>query len=146
MAEKKINGNTYQVGEVLATEAIRLQARVLKIVGGGLDRLPTILAGAGEDASEAAKAASNVAAIGALADIFGKCEPEEVTRLMSDVVSLATVRRPSGAWEQVDLDGDLTDRKADIFPLMVFVLKEVLGVFFSGALANGALRKMGGQG
>lgn len=135
MAEKKIGDRVFVVGHVLATDAIRLQARLLKIIGGGVDRLPEILAGAGS-ASPEAKEKSNAAAVAALTDILAKCDPEEVTKLITDIVSMAQIRRASGAVETVDLDGDLSQTKKDIIPLVGFVLKEVLGDFFAGSLAS----------
>ena len=146
MAEKKINGRTFQVGEVLATDAIRLQARLLKIIGGGVDRLPVIMAGMGErgKVDPEAKAKSDAAAVAALTDIFAKCDPDEITQLMSDIVGFATIKRPSGSWEQADMDGDFTQHKGDLLPLVGFVLREVLGDFFSGALASGNLKGMMG--
>jgi hypothetical protein len=111
----------------------------MKVVGAGLDRLPVILAGVGEAATPEAKAAANAATVAALADIFGKADPDTVTRLVADIVRLATVQRPSGAWEQVDLDGDFTEHRAELMPCLGFVLQEVLGDFFGAALANGNL-------
>ena len=147
MAEKKIGGRTFRVGHVLATDAIKLQVRLLKIVGGGVDRLPTILAGMGEKgkANPEAKAASDAAAVAALADIFSKADPDGVAKLLSDVVSMAQLNNPSGAWEAADIDQDFTQHKRDLFPLVVFVLQEVLGDFFSGALASGGLKKVLGS-
>lgn len=142
MAEKKIGGRTFRVGHVLATDAVRLQVRLLRIVGGGVDRLPTILAGMGErgKADPAAKAASDAAAVAALTDIFAKADPDDVTQLIVDIAGMAQLQTPSKTWEGVDLDQDFSDRKADLFPLLAFVLKEVLGDFFSGAQASGSLK------
>lgn len=139
MAEKKIGGRVFQVGHVLATDAVRLQARLLRIIGGGVERLPAILAGAGSEATPEAKERSNAAAIAALADIFGKCDPEEVVRLLGDIVAFAQIKQPSGSWGTVDLDTDFTSHKADLFPVAVFVLKEVLGDFFGGLAGAGSL-------
>ena len=88
MAEKKIGSRTFQVGHVLATDAVRLQARLLRIIGGGVDRLPTIMRGVGKDIAPELKEAANAASVAALTDIFAKCDPDEVTRLISDIVSL----------------------------------------------------------
>lgn len=142
MAEKKIKGNTYKVDAVLATEAIRLQMRLLKVIGGGIDRLPTILSGVGKTVSEEKKAESNAAAVAAFTDIFMKGDPDEMTMLIKDVVELARIKRPSGSYEQVDLDGDFTQDKSALIPLVVFILREVFGDFFSDALENGSLSKV----
>lgn len=142
MAEKVIGGRTFKVGEVLATEAILLQARLLQIVGGGLDRLPVILGSRVKEATPEMKAAGDAAAVAALGDICAKAEPKTVVALIGDIVRLAQVQRPSKEWEQVDLDGEFTTAKGDLFPVLIFVLREVLGDFFSGLQASGALKKM----
>lgn len=147
MAEKKIGGRTFRVGHVLATDAIKLQVRLLKIIGGGVDRLPVILAGMGDKgkADPEAKAASDAAAVAALADIFSKADPDGVTRLISDILSMAQLNNPSGAWEEVNIDQDFTQHKRDLFPVAAFVLQEVLGDFFAGALGSGGLKKVLGS-
>lgn len=142
MAETEIGGRTYRVGVVLATDAIVLQARLLQIVGGGLDRLPVILGSRVEGATPEMRAMGDAAAVAALGDIFAKCEPKTVAKLVQDIVGYATIHRPSGAWEKVDLDGEFTENKADIFPLCLWVLREILGDFFSGLQASGALKKI----
>lgn len=146
MAERKINGREFQVGSVLATQAVLLQARLMQVVGAGVERLPVVLGGvdqknaAGEvvkAASKEAKDASRAAAVAAFTDIFANGDPQTMTNLVRDVVQLATVKRPSGAFEQVDMDGDFTDDKASLLPVVVFVLQEVLGDFFTGLQGNG---------
>lgn len=148
MAEKKIGGRTFRVGMVLATDAIKLQVRLMKIIGGAVDRLPTILAGMGKkgEVNPEAKAASDTAAVAALADIFSKANPDEVAKLISDIVSIAQINTPSGSWENVDMDQEFTGQHMkDLFPVVAFVLQEVLGDFFGGALASGSLKKVLGS-
>lgn len=142
MAETEIGGRAFKVGEVLVTEALTLQARLLQIAGGALDRLPLILLGQTEKATVEMKIASQAAAVAALGDIFAKCEPKTVVKLMTDISEYATIHRPSGAWEKVNLDADFIAHKSDVFPLLVFVLREILGDFFSGLPASGALKKI----
>lgn len=144
MAEKKIGGRTFRVGHVLATDALKLQVRLLKIIGGGVDRLPVIMAGMGDKgkADAEAKAKSDAAAIAALGDIFSKSDPDAVAKLFSDIIGMAQLNTPSGAWENADIDQDFTTNyRKDLFAVTLFVLQEVLGDFFSGALASGALKK-----
>lgn len=137
MAERKISGREFQVGQVLATDAVLLQARLMKVIGAGVERLPTILKGSGESASDEDKQASRAAAVAAFTDIFSNGDPAEMTGLIRDVVQLATVKRQSGAFEQVDMDLDFTDDKGALFPVVIFVLQEVLGDFFTGLQGNG---------
>ena len=148
MAEKKIGGRTFRVGTVLATDAIKLQVRLMKVIGGAVDRLPVILAGMGKKGAEnpEAKAASDAAAVAALADIFNKANPDEVARLFSDIVAIAQMNGPSGSWEAVDIDTCFAGpHMKDLFPVTAFVLKEVLGDFFGGALASGGLSRVLGS-
>lgn len=141
MAIKKINGREFQVGVVLATTSVLLQARLMKVIGGGVEHLPTILKGAGASATEQAKEASRSAAVAALLDITSKIEPEQWLGLVKDVVELATVKRgTSSHFEQVDLDLDFTSGSGEpgaLYPVIVFVLREVLGDFFTGLQDSG---------
>lgn len=142
MAEKKIGSRVYSVGHVKATDAIKLKVRVLKIIGAGVDRLPEIIAGMkNDDAEKAAK--SNAALIAALSDIFTRANPDEVADLMSDIISIAQFKKPSGNVENADIDGDFYDEfRKDIYPVVAFVLKEVLSDFFGG-LDIGRLSSLG---
>lgn len=141
MAEKKIGQKTYKVEPMLATEAIKLQARLLRVAGPALDKLPAILGGrkAGDEA------ASNAAAIAAFTDIFTRADPEEIMALVRDVCEVAMVRRPSGAYDPVSFDGDFTGNLKEIIPVAVFVLQEQFGDFFGAALANGRAVPTGGH-
>lgn len=136
MAEKKINGKTYKVEPLLATEAIRLQMRLVKAVGPALSRLPVIFAGAGS-ANPEAKDKSNAAAVDALSEIVGNLDPDAATILIKDIVEVAMIKRPSGVYEQVDIDGDFTGNLGEIITVATFVLREQFGEVFSAALANG---------
>ncbi|MEH7876963.1 hypothetical protein V7799_04540 [Rhizobium laguerreae] len=83
----------------------------------------------------------NTEALLAITGIFEAISPEEFASLVKDIVEIARIKRPSGSYDPVDLDGDFVGRLGDIIPVAVFVLKEQFGDFFSGALANGALAR-----
>ena len=137
MSEKKIRDRQFRVSPILASEALRLQARILKMVGGAVEHLPAIFA-KDRAASPEAEAASNAAAIAAVTSIFEKADADEVVSLIRVVVETVQVKRPSGDWNTVDLDGDLSGKNmADLFPVVVMALREHFGDFFSAALANG---------
>lgn len=142
MAEKKIGARTFKVEPLLATEAIRLQMRLVKAIGPAMSRLPEILSGIGKDA--AAKEKANAAAVTALADIISDMEPDVATDLVRDIVQVAMVKRPSGAYDQVDMDGDFTGQLGDVVAVATFVLKEQFAEVFSGARGNGSLARKGG--
>ena len=80
MAEQKINGTSYRVDKMLATEALRLQFRVIKVLGTAVDRLPEILKGDSANLS---------AGVAVLADIFAKNDPDELVGLIKSVVVVA---------------------------------------------------------
>jgi len=144
MAEKKIGGKTYKVEGVLATQALTLQARLLRTFSGTFDRLPAILAGMGSKATEAEQQRSNAELMAAVTSVFGERDPEEITALIGDIAKMAMIKRPSGAWEEVDLDADFTGNLADLIPVVGFVLQEVLGDFFGAVLASGGRVKAKG--
>lgn len=133
MAERKIGQKTFKVEPLLATEAIKLQARLLKVIGPALDKLPSILGGW----KKGDEAASNAAAIAAFTDIFTSSDPDEIMALVRDICEVAMVKRPSGAYDPVSFDGDFTGNLGDIIPVAVFVLQEQFGDFFGAALASG---------
>ncbi|KQV83236.1 phage tail assembly chaperone [Rhizobium sp. Root1220] len=137
MAEKKINSVEYRVDPLLASKALILQARLMRAAGPLASKLPTILASRREGASIEEKALADAEALVAITSIFNAIAPEEYASLVQDIVEIAKVKRPSGAYDPVDLDGDFAGRLGDIIPVAVFVLSEQFGDFFSGALANG---------
>lgn len=137
MAEKKISGMTIKVDRPLATEALKLQARLMKAAGGLAEKLPGILASRREGATDEERAQADADALAAIAGMFEKLTPEEYASLMSDIISMAKILRPSGQYDPMDLDGDFSSSLGAIIPVALFVLKEVFGDFFSGALATG---------
>ena len=145
MAEKKIGEHTYKTGVVRATDALKLKARLLKILGNGAKQLPVILRGRGDKATDVEKEKSDNAAVQGLQDIFEAVEPDEFVSIISDIVGLAQVHRPSGTWDQCDLDGQFTQHKGELYPVVLFVLQDVFGDFFTGLAGLGNQVKFPGQ-
>lgn len=144
MAETTLSdGSQVRVGTVLATQALTLQTRLLKIVGNGADKLPTIMQGYGKDATPESKLASDAAAIGALGEIVAGADPVAVTTLMVEIIGYCQIK-PQGqsGWQNANLDAHFTDRKADIYPTVIFTLKEIFGDFFSALPVNGILDRV----
>lgn len=140
MAERKFGGREFRVGRVLATRSVHLQTRLLRIIGGGVDRLPTLLRAASRTATPEEKKAAEAAALQALGDICSRANPDEVTSFIKDVVELASVMEPgSRGWQPVDMDGTFSQDMGQLLPVTVWVLKEVLGDFFAAALETGRL-------
>jgi hypothetical protein len=145
MAEKQINGRTFKVEPLLATRAIRLQARLFRLAGPAISRLGDIMQGYGTDKTEEQKMQSNVAAMAAFSAIFADTDPDELAMLIQELVETAQLKRPSGTYDMVDMDGDLTGHSQDLIPLVVFVLREQFGDFFSGLLELGGPRRTTGR-
>ena len=140
MAEKKFGKRTFQQGHMLATEAMVMQARLLKIAGPAIGRLGEIFAGFGPDKTEEEKNRSNVAAIMAFSNIFANSDPEELAGLIKDLIEVTQIKRENGDYTKTDFDGDFTGQTADIVPVVVWVIREQFGDFFSGVLAIGNLK------
>jgi len=141
MAEKKINGRTFKTAPLLATEAIVLQARLMKAAGPAVGRVGEVFAGMGKDATADDKAKANGAAIAAFSEIFARNDPHELAGLLKDVVQTTQILRPSG-YGDVDFDGDFSgDGLGDVLPVTVWALREQFGPFFSGLLGSGNLAK-----
>lgn len=143
MAERKIAGMEIRVDRPLATQALKLQARLMRAAGGAADQLPTILGEMRGAQSDEDKQAIGVKLIGLLTDVFARLGPDEYVGLVGDIVGMAKIKRPSGQYDFMDLDGDLSMNLGAIIPVAAFVLKEVFGDFFSGALGNGSRGTMG---
>ncbi|MCD1264544.1 hypothetical protein GR158_12350 [Shinella sp. AETb1-6] len=138
MAERKIRNMEIRVDRPLASEALRLQARLMRAAGGVADQLPDLIGAIRSAQSEEAKQAVGVKFIGVLTGVFEGLEPHEFAHLVGDIVGLAKLKRPSGHYETMDLDGDLSEDFGAIIPVVAFVLKEVFGDFFSAAPGSGS--------
>ena len=138
MAEKVINGETFKVDVVLATKALELQGRLFKVAGPIGKKLPDLIAGAARGGEDAERA--NGALFEAVGEIFASIDINDYVNLVRDIVQVAKIRRQSGHFDQVDFDGDFSNKLGTILPVVIFVLKEVLGDFFSGLTGNGKLR------
>ena len=143
MGEKKIGSRYFKAGDVLATDAIRLQIRLMKFIGPALDKLPAVFAGRSAGASGDAQDASNAAAIQAISEIFEKADPDAFVALLEDILALGKISYTGkGEWDDIVLDQEFSGANAkDLIPAVLFVLQEALGDFFSGLQASGSLAK-----
>lgn len=137
MAEKKINGKVYKTEPLLASEALRLQMRLMQAIGPAIEHLQNIFGGLGKDASAEAKDKSDAAAIAAVSSVLNRLDPDAAVNLIQNIVEIAQVQAPSKEWRQVDMDGDFTGNLGEMIPVATFVLKEQFGDFFGAALASG---------
>lgn len=137
MAEKNINGSTYQVEQILAKDSLILKARIMQVLGAGISRLPEILQGVGGNKGPEAEARSNSAAVAAFTDVFVKGDPQQMADLVEDIAQMAKIQTQSKSWERVNIDRDFTGDDKGLFTLVIFVLKEVFGDFLPDALDIG---------
>lgn len=139
MAMKKIGGKEYRVEPLLAYKALLLKAKIFKIAGPALGKLLEIWKATDlKKASDEEKAEASSKALGALSAVFAENEPTVVVDLIKELVELAEVKRPSGTFDQVDMDGDFQgDDQKYLMPLVAFVLQEQFSDFFSGLLGSG---------
>lgn len=140
MAEKKVGARTFRVQKMLASRALVMQARLFRVVGGAAEKLPKVIAAYVGGADDQQKVAANAAALQAVADIFQKTEPEELMKLISDLIGSADIQEASGSYTPCDLDRDFSgDYDGELIPMVVWILQEQFGDFFSGAQAIGSL-------
>lgn len=137
MAEKKFGKMEVRVDRPLASEALKLQARLFRAAGGLAEKLPSILASRKDGVSDEVKSKADAEALSAIAGIFDRVSPDEYAALVGDVIGLGTIKRPSGSYDQLDLDGDFHEEFALILPVTLYILQQVFGDFFSAALASG---------
>lgn len=137
MAEKKIAGMTIKVDRPLATQALKLQARLVRAAGALVDKFPALVASRKQSLSPEETAKIEAEALAAIVDIFNRLSPDEYADLVGEIVGIAQIQRPSGAYDHMDLDGDFSLNLGAIIPVALFVLQETFGDFFAAATASG---------
>lgn len=135
MAEKKIGDREFRVDQPLATEALLLQTRVLKVLGSAGDKIPDIIESANSGSEDSS------AIVTTFAEFFKNCDPSETVNLIKDIVEMAEIRRPSGVYESVSMDADFSGSQKEMFQVAFFILKEVFGDFLGVLGGNGILAK-----
>lgn len=137
MAEKKINGRTFKVERLLATQALAMWHRLIKVAGPAWENFRAKLATAGT----MTEIDQMGVAIQAMVDVVSNSTSEEAVELIRDIVQQAMIKRPSGSYEVCDLDGDFTDHLADIMEVATFVLMENFSDFLPGKGRSGPLQR-----
>ncbi|MEJ8308607.1 phage tail assembly chaperone [Agrobacterium larrymoorei] len=138
MADRKIDGVEYHVDHLPAVEAIQLYADILRILGPAASRLPAIILSLQAE-SEGQRYMADAAALAALSDILSRATSEELTDLLSRIVRVAKIKRPSGSYEDTDIDGDFTGRLGKLPALVKYVLEVQFSDFFPGKSQNGII-------
>lgn len=140
MADRKINGRSFSVSPLLATQSMILKARLAKTAAPIFAALPEALGSIGK--SEEEKESAGLKIVASLSELFGKGDPEVIAALFKDLCEIAQIQRDSGSVDHVDFDGDMTGNEADILPLVAFVLQEQFSDFLSGFRGIGNLAKL----
>lgn len=137
MPDKKIGARWFRMGQILATEAIKMQVRLMGFAGPALDKLPDIFAGRIEGASPEALNRANAQAMLAVGDILSRADPDAVASFLQDVCEMAMISDDGKTYENVVFDHHMSgpDMK-DILPLTIWVIREALGDFFTGLPEN----------
>lgn len=147
MAERKIGSRWFKAGDALATDSIRLQVRLVKLIGPAADDLRVIFASLSEAATPEQIAAADAAGIKALVQMFADIDPEDVISLIEDILKLGMISYTGkGDFDPIEFDQEFSGANGkDLFPVLFFILMETIGDFFSGLLANGrqAIRARG---
>ena len=137
-SERNFGDRTFRVEPMLASKALVLQAKLFRLAGPAIERLPEILRGVGPGKTDEERGVANAHAIQAFVDIFSRTEPEELASMVKQLCELAVIRTASGDYEQVDFDTEFTGQQADLVPFVVWVAQEQFGDFFSGLLVAGS--------
>lgn len=138
MAEQKIGERVFKMEDVLATEAIKLNVRLMRFLGPAMDKIPTIFAALSSKATEEQRRASDAASIQAMGDIFANADPDTVSKFVASVCEMAKVSYDGRNFDDVIFDQDFSGPHIkDVVPVSLFVLREAVGDFISGALASG---------
>lgn len=141
MADKKIGGRYFRIGDLLATEGIKLQVRLIKLVGPAIESLPQLFAARNTAIPIEEDIKARSVATAAISKVFAAADPDEVASFIETVCELAMVSDNGKTdYEQVVFDHHFSGSDVkDIYPLTLFVLQETLGDFFTGSLGIGNL-------
>ena len=138
MPEKKIAGTEYRVELLGAKDAYALLAKLLLLAGSAGPHLPGILALSGSEKHEATDA-TNLATLKAVSGILQAHGAEAFVDLKTSMIELAQAKRPSGIYEQVDLDVDFAGDLESSEKLFDFVMEVQFGNFSKGPNLNGPI-------
>ena len=115
-----------------------MKVRIGKVLGSGMGDMAMAVIGTASGSGGA-----DAAVLKGIGLAFERCDPDEVVSLASDIIGRAQIKTPSGDWAQIDLDADMTDRPADLYPVLGFVIREALGAFFPAGVATRLSGAMG---
>lgn len=151
MAERKIGDRTFKTEPLLAKESMRLLARLVRVSGAAWEdfkdtlekEAAALLAGQKRSGDDISAQAKMIGAIGQLVvDIVRENDTEEVVSLIEEIVSKAMIKRPSGAYDPIEIDADFQGRLSEIYQVAAFVLQEEYSDFFGASGLTGGRKKI----
>lgn len=139
MAERKIGERYFKAGNALATDSLRLQVRLVKLLGPAVQNLMVVFTSLSEGATAEQIMDADAAGIKAIVEIFADIQPDVLVDLINDILNLGMISyEGKGAYDAIVLDQEFSGANGrDLFPVLIFILKETIGDFFSGLLASG---------
>lgn len=151
MAERKIGDRTFKTEPLLAKESMRLLARLVRVGGAAWDRFKDTLESEatarqgkqGKSGDGIGEQAKILLAYGQLViDIVRENDTEEVVSLVEEIVTKAMIKRPSGAYDPIEIDVDFQGRLSEIYQVAAFVLQEEYSDFFGASGLTGGRKTM----
>lgn len=144
MAEIKIGGREYRTAPLPAKEAVALYIDLNRIAGKAKDHLPGLfLQSMSENDPDAlmSKALTEQLLIFiSLTEVLEKTSTPEIIGLLDRIVRVAEIKRPSGAYDPCDFDGDFSGQHLkDLFPIVRWVVSEQFRDFFTESADGGLL-------
>ena len=127
MSEMSLDGLTYKVKPVLATNAMKIQVRLMKMVGNAADELMEL---------QNEKDGVEVKLGAALIKCFGNADPNEFVSLANAILENVQVMQPSGEYRSVDINADFTGKMSVLYKVIFFAIKDMFGDFFGGSLGG----------
>ena len=138
MAEIKIAGTEYRIEPLSAKVAYELLAELLRLAGPAADHMQglTTLYKTGQEWSQEMADASAYKALTKILNVQGT---QAFVDFKTSIIELAQARRPSGIYEQVDLDLDFAGDLESSEKLYDFVMEVQFGNFSKGPKPNGPI-------
>lgn len=134
MAEKKINGKEYRVEMMDAVNSLHMLARITKIVGpfmGQLKGIQALIAQMSDENDTSAEA--DAMAQQTILAIAAQINPDEITKLVTDLVSNAQVRTGrSESYETCHFDEDFHGDVMGGIQVAIYVATVNYGNFLKG--------------
>lgn len=133
--QKSIGGRTYSFGTMSATDAVRVEVAIAKVIGEPLFKAFT--AGTDGKGKPLTKEDEEAAAMGAVSTIAQKMDADELLKTMETVF-----RSVSCDGQFIQIDATFTGRPKDLWLVLVEALKANFAGFFPAGLLSSIAAKL----